>query len=206
VSVRTRYGQVRRRYAPPRDRRSPAQLRIRSAFGRVVSRWRGLAEQQRAEWALRAQQEHSRPRLSQSGRLSGYLLYIKINLTFAYQGQPLTDIPTERPAFEANVVGALVVTNTGGTPELKLSVPSAPTAPVLVLATAPRSAGVTFAKHFVILGVLPAAEGGYSNITDLYVARYGQPTPGKRIFIRTRQVLNGWKDVPKQTTAIVPKP
>jgi hypothetical protein len=42
VSVRTRYGLVRRRYAIPTDRRTPAQLRIRSAFGRVVSKWRGL--------------------------------------------------------------------------------------------------------------------------------------------------------------------
>jgi hypothetical protein len=47
-------------------------------------------------------------------------------------------------------------------------------------------------------------EVGYSNITDLYVARYGIPTAGTRIFICTRQVLNGWEDAPKQTTAIVP--
>jgi hypothetical protein len=97
-----------------------------------------------------------------------------------------------------------VVTNTGGTPELKLSVPRAPTAPISVLATAPRSAGVSFAKHFVILGVLPPAEAGYSNVTDLYIAKYGLPRVGRRVFIRTRQVLNGWEDDHKQTTAIVP--
>jgi hypothetical protein len=204
VSVRTRYGQVRRRYAPPRDRRSPAQLRIRSAFGRVVSRWRGLADDQRAAWAAATEGVQSRSRLGQSGRLSGYLLFIKTNSALAYQDQPLVDAPTERVRFDANPVGALVVTNAGGTPEIKLSVPCAPAAPVLVLGTAPCSAGVSFAKHFVILGVLPAAEAGYSNITDLYVAKYGLPPVGTRIFIRTRQVLNGWEDVPKQTTAIVP--
>ena len=76
---------------------------------------------------------------------------------------------------------------------------------MIVLATRPRSAGVSFAKHFTILGVLPAAEAGYSNITDLYVARYGIPAAGTRIFIRTRQVLNGWEDMPKQTTTMVLK-
>jgi hypothetical protein len=76
---------------------------------------------------------------------------------------------------------------------------------VLVLATRPRSAGVSFAKHFTILGVLSAAEAGYSNITELYVARYGVPPAGTRIFIRTRQMLNGWMDIPKQTTTIVLK-
>jgi hypothetical protein len=203
VSVRTRYGQVRRRYAIPTDRRSPAQLRIRSAFGRVVSRWRRLMEEQRADWAARTDGVNSRPRLNQSGRLSGYLLFIKINSALSYQGQELRVTPPERPTFDANPVGPLVATNTAGVAELKLSVPQAPAAPVLVLATAPCSAGVSFAKHFTILGVLPAAEAGYSNITDLYVAKYGIPAAGMRIFIRTRQVLNGWEDVPKQTTSIV---
>ena len=87
--------------------------------------------------------------------------------------------------------------------ELKLSVPTTPAATVLVLATHPRSAGVSFAKHFSILCELPAAEAGYSNIADLYVARYGRPPVGTRIFIRTRQVLNGWKDDALQTSAIV---
>ena len=205
VSVRTRYGLVRRRYAIPTDRRSPAQLRIRSAFGRVVSRWRGLTEDQRASWTPATQGVNSRPSVGQSGRLSGYLLFIKINSALAYQGLALVDTPPKRVTFDANPVGPLVATNTDGVVDLKLSVPSAPAATVLVLATHPRSAGVSFAKHFTILCVLPAAEAGYSRITDLYVARYGKPAAGTRIFIRTRQVLNGWQDDPKQTTAIVPQ-
>jgi hypothetical protein len=203
VSVRTRYGQVRRRYAIPTDRRTPAQLRIRSAFGRVVSKWRGLTEVQRAAWAAATEGVQSRPRLGQSGRLSGYLLFIKINSTLAYQGQQFAVTPPKRPTFDANPVGPLVAANTDGAIDLKLSVPSAPAAQILVLATGPRSAGVSFAKHFTILGVLPPAEAGHSNIADLYVARYGKPAAGTRIFIRTRQVLNGWEDEPKQTTAIV---
>ena len=206
VSVRTRYGLVRRRYAIPTDRRSAAQLRIRSAFGRVVSKWRTLTEDQRAAWTPATEGVNSRSRLGKSYRLSGYLLFIKINLTLAYQVLALAVTPPERVTFAANPVGPLVATNTGGVTELKLSVPSTPATTVLVLATHPRSAGVTFAKHFTVLGILPAAEAGYSNITDLFVARYGKPVAGTRIFIRTRQVLNGWEDDPKQTTAIVPKP
>jgi hypothetical protein len=157
--VRTRYGQVRRRYAVPQDPRSPAQLLIRSAFGRVVSRWRGLTQDQRVAWAAATEGVQSRPRLAQSGQLSGYLLFIKINSALAYQGQEFVVTPPERPTFDANPVGALVVTNTGGVPDLKLSVPSAPAAPVLVLATGPCSAGVSFAKHFTIIGVLPRGSG-----------------------------------------------
>ncbi len=42
------------------------------------------------------------------------------------------------------------------------------------------------------------------NITGLYVARFGVPPAGKRIFIQTVQQINSWRDRPKTTTARVP--
>jgi hypothetical protein len=165
-----------------------------------------LSDDQRAAWGRAGKDATSQPKLSQCGRLPGYVLFMKINTVLAYQALPPALTPTERPAFPANPVGALVVTDTDGAIDLKLSVPTAPAARILVLATHPRSPGVTFANHFAILCELPAAEAGWSTITDLFVARYGQPPPGTRIFIRTRQVLDGWEDDPRQTAAIVPKP
>jgi hypothetical protein len=47
VSVRTRYGQIRRRYAVSGKAPSPAQLQIRGTFGRVRFLWRTLTEKQR---------------------------------------------------------------------------------------------------------------------------------------------------------------
>ena len=43
-----------------------------------------------------------------------------------------------------------------------------------------------------------------SDITDLYVARFGVPPAGTKVFIRTQQHINGWDDLPKQTSAVVP--
>jgi hypothetical protein len=206
VSVRTRYGQIRRRRGVIRKSPSSAQQRIRSIFAFVVALWRSLNEEQRAAWVAAGEGTSSQPKLLQSGKLPGYGLFMKLNTTLAYQGLPPALIPTERPTFSKNEVGDLVITNTDGPIDLKLSVPTAPTADILVLGTHPRSAGVSFANHFTILGRLPAPEGGYSNIRKLYVDRYGEPPPGTRIFIRTRQMLDGWSDDPKQTAAIVPKP
>ena len=206
VSVRSRYGQFRRRYAVSRKSPSPAQLLSRAIFGRIRALWRTLNETQRGTWTTGDQDISSEPRLGKAYRLPGYLVFMKVNATLAYQGlDPVLTRP-ERPKFTANPVAELVVANSGGAIDLKLSVPSAPASDILVLGTHPRSAGVTFAKHFVILARLPAAEAGYSNITKLYVDRFGAPPPGTRIFIRTRQVSNGWEDSPIQTTAIVPKP
>jgi hypothetical protein len=206
VSVRTRYGQIRRRRGVIRKSPTPAQQRIRSIFAFVVALWRSLNEQQRAAWGSGGKDTSSQSKLLQSGKLPGYVLFMKLNTTLAYQGLPPALVPTERPTFSRNEVGNLVITNTAGEIDLKLSVPTAPTAIVLVLGTAPRSAGVSFANHFTILGRLPAPEAGYSNIRKLYVDRYGEPSPGTRVFIRTRQLVNGWEDDPQQTAALVPKP
>ena len=205
VSVRTRYGQIRRRYAVPRKSPSPAQQRNRSIFAFVVALWRSLTEAQRATWTAAGKDTSSWTKLNQCGSLPGYVLFMKINTVLAYQEMPPALTAPARPIFAANPVAELFATNTGGAFDLKLSVPSAPATDILVLGTHPRSAGVSFAKHFTILGRLPAPEAGYSNIRKLYVDRYGEPPPGTRIFIRTRQLLNGWEDSPIQTAALVPK-
>ena len=36
--------------------------------------------------------------------------------------------------------------------------------------------------------------------------RLAEPPVGTRVFIRTRQQINGWEDAPKQTNALVPAP
>ena len=65
--------------------------------------------------------------------------------------------------------------------------------------SAPRSNGV-------LLGRLPRAVQGWSEITDRYVSKFGQPPPGSRVFIWTPQAINGRKDALKRTCADVPPP
>ena len=52
--------------------------------------------------------------------------------------------------------------------------------------------------------MLPDADGEVVDITELYVAMFGVPPAGKRIFIQTLQQINGWQDRPKTTTALRP--
>jgi hypothetical protein len=205
VSYNTPYGQAEREKAVVANPRSNAQVRVRSTLSRFAARWRTLTDQQRATWITSGLGVHSEPRLGQSGHLTGCQLYIKLNCTLSLTGEPSTDIPTERPSFGTNPVAALTITNDDGDIALKLSVPRAPAQHILVLGTAPCSAGVTVPRRFVILGALPAPVSRVSDITDLYQAIYGIPPVGSRIFIRTIQVANGWEEFPKDTTAVVPK-
>ena len=50
----------------------------------------------------------------------------------------------------------------------------------------------------------PANPVGTLVITNLYQACYGSPPVGTKVFIRVNQNLDGWQDLPKETSAIVP--
>ena len=49
--------------------------------------------------------------------------------------------------------------------------------------------------HYSILGLLPDPEGGVSDITGLFLAKFNLLPVGQRIFIRTVQQINGWRDL-----------
>jgi hypothetical protein len=71
---------------------------------------------------------------------------------------------------------------------------------------APVSTGIRCVQHFPFLGLLPPATDGWSDITELYVTRYGAPPARTVVFIRTCQHIDGSTDVPKETNARVPSP
>jgi len=204
VSIHTAFGQAERQLTVPKNPRTPAQQRVRVTLGSIASRWRGLTDKQRIAWSALASDTHSQPRLGQSGRLNGCQLFIKINCTLAAAGMEQVVEPPERTAFAVNPVGALTIINDVGVIALKLAVPRAPAHYVMVMATAPCSAGIARPRRFTLLGALPVSAAGMSDITDLYVAKYGVPPVGSRVFIRTRQTANGWEDLRKETTAVVP--
>ena len=205
ISFRNRFGQFRRKYVVPKDPHSPAQMGVRSRFGRVSARWRVLTDEQRAAWNAASGQVSSRSHLGKSGRLTGCQLFVKINSNLAFIGQAQVDAPPDYPRFGANPVGNLIVTNARGAVAFKLSVPSVPSGNVLVWGTTPGSAGASVPGRFTFLGMLPNPVAGVSDITKLYVDRYGEPPPGMVIFIRTCQHIDGASDVPKLTSALVQK-
>ncbi|MGO8925329.1 MAG: hypothetical protein ACLQU3_00175 [Limisphaerales bacterium] len=204
VSYKTRFGQFRRRYVVPRDPQTSLQVARRKAMGRARFLWRTPTDAQRAAWNAAAHGARTQPRLNQSGALTGYLLFVKINCNRALVGQPLVLDPPDAPQFDPNPVRQLLITNRNGEFALKLRVSGKPAQFVVVLGTKPRSAGVSYVDHFTILDVLPEPVRGLSDITDLYVGKYGVLRAGSRVFIRTFQLIDGWEDLPLQVSAIVP--
>lgn len=204
VSLDGGYGQVERQLVIPKNPATAAQVRPRRALSRFAAYWRKLTEAQRQAWMASGKGVSTRPKFGQSGPLTGCAFFIQINCNLASIDLPMVVDPPERPQFGLNPVRELSATNTGGDIALKLKVSGALAQYTIVLGAAPCSAGVYYVDHFVILGLLPTPIAGYSDITDMYVRRYGKPPVGTKVFICTRQQIDGWEDQSIQTSAIVP--
>ena len=83
-------------------------------------------EPQRVEWMEAASEVKSNSRLGQSGVLSGFQLFAKINCTLAQFGETPVDTPPLRPQFADLAAQGLVITNTAGVVALKLTCPTDP--------------------------------------------------------------------------------
>jgi hypothetical protein len=204
VYALTRYGQVAKAFVPPRNPRTSEQQAVRGKFAYVTGRWRILTPEQRAAWRIASADSYTIARLGREVALNPYCYFCRINFCRSDLGLSLFDIPPAVPSFPLNQVGELQITNTADIITIRLHVPVLPVEHTVVQGASPRSTGVSCVQHFPNLGFLPPSVDGWSDITALYVAWYGVPPVGKAVWIRTRQHINGWNDLPKQTSAVVP--
>jgi len=202
----TRHGKVAREYVPPRNPRTAQQQDHRHNVGAVSGRWHTLSLEQRAAWCAFAANKYFVNEEGRQVRLNGYNFFVSLNTRRADLDLPQFDLPPAEPVFSPSPVAELVITNTGGKITLKLRVPSPPAQYTLLQGAAPVRTGVRCVQHFPFLGLLPPPKDGWSDITELYVARYGAPSAGKAIWIRTCQHIDGWTDVPKVTHARILAP
>jgi len=195
VYVNSKYGQVVRSRPRRPSRPTPGRQRARSNVSRVARAWRTCTARQFEAWAIAGMAWH----------LTAYALFCKINLALAAAGLPLVMNPPKPEKFRRNPVEELDIRNRGGVITLRLRVPEAPAKYTFVLGSPPCSAGRSVRSNYSTLGVLPAPERSWSDITDLYVQKFGVPPAGSRVFIRTRQLINGCQDDFKDTNAVVPR-
>ncbi len=197
VYVNTKHGQVVR----SRPRRPPtptdARLRTQAKFGSVAGMWRTLSDKRLAAWTAAAEKEGMSP----------YLFFCKINGNLVAHGLPPVLAPPKRVSFRPNPVEELEILNRRGVITLRLRVPRAPAASTDVLGLRWCSRGISVPRsNGILLGRQPQAVRGWSDVTDLYVHKFGRPPARSRVFISTRQVVNGRKDDLKPTSAVVPSP
>jgi hypothetical protein len=205
VSQSGQFGQISRALAIPANPRIAAQMSVRNVLSRVAARWRSLQETQRVAWMEAVTEAKSNPRLGQSGSLSGFLLFSKINCTLSQFGQDQVDAPPARPQFPDLAPQGLVITNAAGAIALKLTCLGDPGEKTIIREAPPVSQGRETWSSFRVLGTCPAAVAGSADITALYTARFGVPPVATKVFLRANQLVDGWESLPVGFWAIVPE-
>ncbi len=203
IASRNHFGSYERAHTSPKKARTPAQRRTTAEFAAISKGWSKLTEEQRLAWIAAAQQVKSRSRFGESYRLTGQTYYARINNLRAGSGLGRLTDPPARARRISNPVRALIITNQGGRTALKLELAEPPDGEIMVFGAAPCSPGRYKCFKFTRLGPLPPPVGKLSEITSLYVKRYGVPPVGKRVFIRTRAQNDGPRDCFLELHAVV---
>jgi hypothetical protein len=175
------------------QRRTAAQRRVRQHLGRFSGMWRELTQEQRTAWRLGADETDRLVRQGRYYRLSGQQLFNKINSVLALCEHEPRTTPPPRAQFGPNPVGALTISRDADSVTLKLNVRGTPSEDIMVFASPPQSAGRAYCGDYRFLGLLPTPIEHLSDITRLYIRKYGAPPANTRIFIRTWQQAEGWE-------------
>src|ERR1035437_3478699 len=191
-----------------RSRRTEAQRRTQRKMTQCSQGWNDqLTEDQRTGWRRLAEALPRRARKGRSYRVRGHQVFRAINSVLMLLGrQPRTD-PPPLPKFGGNPRIALQTTGTSRCPALRRRLSGTPTEDIMVFASPPWKAGRTYCGDYRFIGLLPAPVRGWSDITRLYIKKFGVPPPNTRVFIRTWQVVDGWEDRGQMrlTNALVPR-
>ncbi len=171
----------------------------------LAGAWNDLSEEQRLAWDMAARKDRRGGRAARRRRRSGRRLFFKVNShRLALKEAVLTDPPGAGDAC-STPLARLVITNRGGRIALKVRLAAGQFEGVMVSSWHPRNPGAMVWKKFVRIGLLPAPERALSDITKLYVAKYGVPPVGKKVFIRLQQMSDYTGSLIYITSALVPQ-
>ena len=198
-----RNGLVRRTLVTPKNPRTATQLQVRQLLSNASRRFDTLTDDQQNAWNTAAAGYQSAPRLGQSGPLTGLQLYVRVNSKLGLLGQDPVDAPPAVAEFAAVAVASLSALNNNGTVTISLGCPTTPAPYTVLRASPPQNSAVRACRDFRIIGVCPAPAQGAANITSLYVAEFGAPPVGKRVFVRASVMVNGFESLPSEFSARV---
>lgn len=184
----------------PVNTNTVAQQLVRGRFGLSSQSWRGLTEAQRQAWIDGTVSWTNQNVFNQEIGYTGFSLRGRLNRNRQEINEALLDdfvLPGDVDTFTSL---SLVADTSGGTLEITFAPAIAADHKVIVRATAPLSAGVTFVKaEFRKIAVLDNLDVSPFDLAAFYIAVFGQLPPGdSKVFVDAKQILiaNGQNSVP----------
>ena len=193
----SRNGTIERQRVIPTNPQTNRQLNARSVLAAVASEWRGLTDATRAAWAALAEQMPGNP--------DGFQAYVHVNATLVSCGLPKLEDPPDLPAFGILSCTGLVADDT---PTVQLTQVASTVAPdkFVIEAVPPQRQGrMSVQSKYRRLATVAghAAPAADIDLTAAYLATFGAPKPGSRIFVRIAPMKDGFKGFPLAFNAIV---
>jgi len=202
TSSRNRFGQYRRSRAIPVNPSSTFQGTQRARVSAAAALWRTLTSAQRVGWNDLANGFTRTNSLGASYNMTGFMCFVSCSANIAAAGNAaITDAP-------ALVTPATPLTATVTLTAAAFSIAFTPTPlgagiRAFTYVSLQRSAGRAFENDFRLLQVSAAAAASPINAYAAYVARFGVPVVGNRIFIALRTFQTAFLSGPLITSAVV---
>lgn len=202
TSSRNRYGQYRRTRAIPVNPNTSFQGAIRTRFAALSAAWSALTAAQRAGWATLASGITRTDSLGQQYTMSASQCYSSINMNNLDAGNTVV---ADAPGKVAPVaLLTATITTTGGTLSLAYTTtPLGAAIRLFVYASPQRSAGRSYEGDLRLVNVTAAAAASPANILAAYVARFGPPVIGQKIFFSLQTYQAGFLSGPLMTSIVV---
>lgn len=205
VFTKNRQGSAMRTKVTPINRRTNSQQLAKVTFSDISDNWKSLTQAQRDSWDNASQDVSRRTIFGDSYHPTGKNLYMIINQGLTLAGSPtVDDVPATTPATALTALG--VASNTDAAQTLSFAPSPVPADMIVIVqATRPLSAGSNAPSgKFRDFTTIAAAGTTPANTFAAYVAKFGTPVTGKKIFFRAYVInaLTGQRSLPLQASSI----
>jgi hypothetical protein len=202
TSAHNRFGQYRRARSIPVNPNSPKQGQVRARLSANAAAWRTLTANQREGWDSLGMNVQRNDALGQSYTLTGFMAYCMVNNLNLTAGNAIV---ADAPAISTpSTLTTATVTLTAAAFSVAFTVtPLAAGARLFAFASPQRSAGRQFEGDFRLISVSAAAAASPVDLFTPYVARFGTPIVGQKVFLSLVTYLAGFESGPLITSAVV---
>lgn len=202
TSSRNRFGQYVRARATPVNPASTFQGVVRARMSINAAGWRTLTATQREGWISLGNSMTRTDSLGQSYNLTGFAAYCSVNNVRLADG--LT-VVAAAPALSTPVnIATLVITLTAAAFSLAYTVTPLAAATYLNVFVSPqRSQGRQFEGDFRLVATSAAAAASPFDIFTAYVARFGTPVVGNKVFLSIVTSTLGFESGPFLAAQVV---
>jgi len=206
VASRNRAGAYMRNKVTPVNPNTASQQAVRALLTELSQSWRDLAEAQRSAWNSSVADFAKTDIFGDIKSPTGFNLYVRLNANIETVEQTQITNPPLVGSVDFVDLTAAVLNITGSVGTIAFT-PTIPTGMTSILRATPSlSQGISFVKSELrIIDLVPDGTATGHDIWAAYVAKFGTPTEGAKVFfsLETVNEITGQKSVSSQVSTTV---